>query len=129
MNRDFVSLSTSDFVVISGFRSPQKSENAFIWLQKGEYGTFAHKEAKVVLDSWRDSADEKDVAYLRWNTTTARLAESATLAFLFLQLPQIILNTQNLLAGDFSALFAVPWMVLNLHLPHNIANLELFLVR
>lgn len=65
----------------------------------------------MVLDSWRDSSDEKDAVYRRWNATTARLAESATLAFLFLQLPQIVLNTKNLLAGDFSALFAVPWMV------------------
>lgn len=79
-------------------------------VERGEYGTFANTDAKVVLDSWRDSTDEKEVIYSRWNATTARLAESATLAFLFLQLPQIILNTQNLYAGDFAALFAVPWM-------------------
>ncbi|KAG0585108.1 hypothetical protein M758_3G259400 [Ceratodon purpureus] len=79
-------------------------------VERGEYGTFANTDAKVVLDSWKDSPDEKELVYSRWNATTARLAESATLAFLFLQLPQIILNTKNLYAGDFAALFAVPWM-------------------
>lgn len=79
-------------------------------LERGEYGTFGNTDAKVVLDSWKDSTDEKELVYSCWNATTARLAESATLAFLFLQLPQIILNTKNLYAGDFAALFAVPWM-------------------
>jgi hypothetical protein len=85
-----------------------------VMLQRGEYGTFANTDAKVVLDSWKDSTDEKELVYSCWNATTARLAESATLAFLFLQLPQIILNTKNLYAGDFAALFAVPWMVSSL---------------
>lgn len=80
-------------------------------MQRGEYGTFANTDPKVVLDSWKDSQDEKDVIFNRWDSTTSRLAESATLAFVLLQLPQIILNTQNLIAGDFKALSAVPWMV------------------
>jgi len=79
-------------------------------VERGEYGTFANTDPKVVLDSWKDSQDEKDVIFNRWDSTTSRLAESATLAFVLLQLPQIILNTQNLIAGDFKALSAVPWM-------------------
>lgn len=65
----------------------------------------------MLLEYWKNSADEKDADYTRLNTVTGRLAECATLAFLFLQLPQIILNTKNLMTGDFAALFAVPWMV------------------
>lgn len=85
-------------------------------MQRGEYGTFANTDPKVVLDSWKDSQDEKDVIFNRWDSTTSRLAESATLAFVLLQLPQIILNTQNLIAGDFKALSAVPWMVSSIKL-------------
>lgn len=80
-------------------------------LQGGDYGTFANTDAKVVLESWKDCQDEKSSAYNWWNATTARFAESATIAFVLLQLPQIILNTQNILAGDFLALSAIPWMV------------------
>lgn len=55
--------------------------------------------------------DPQTVGLKNWDTITARLADSATLAFLLLQLPQIILNTQNLMAGNQGALFAIPWMV------------------
>lgn len=79
-------------------------------LERGQYGTFSNKEPEVVLECWKNSTDEKDANYTRLNTVTGRLAECATLAFLFLQLPQIILNTKNLMTGDFAALFAVPWM-------------------
>ena len=47
----------------------------------------------------------------QWDTITSQLSGSATLAFLMLQLPQIILNSQNLINGNKVALFAVQWMV------------------
>lgn len=48
--------------------------------------------------------------YAIWDSMTGRLAGSATIAFLLLQLPQIFLNFQNLTSGNTTALFAVPWM-------------------
>ncbi|KAG0593866.1 hypothetical protein M758_UG026500 [Ceratodon purpureus] len=55
-------------------------------------------------------AESPSAEYKRWDGMTARLAESATVAFLLLQLPQISLNTQNLMAGNNVALTAIPWM-------------------
>ena len=63
--------------------------------------------------------DPQTVTLKNWDNITARLADSATLAFLLLQLPQIILNTQNLMAGNQGALFAIPWMVCFLALSHH----------
>lgn len=48
----------------------------------------------------------------QWDSVTAKFAAAANLPFLLLQLPQIILNTRNLLAGNNAALLAVPWLVL-----------------
>uniref|UniRef100_A0ACD5UDU1 Uncharacterized protein n=1 Tax=Avena sativa TaxID=4498 RepID=A0ACD5UDU1_AVESA len=48
--------------------------------------------------------------YQEWDSATAKLAGGANVPFLLLQLPQIILNSRNLLAGNKSALFAVPWL-------------------
>ncbi|KAG0572427.1 hypothetical protein KC19_VG094300 [Ceratodon purpureus] len=55
-------------------------------------------------------AESPSAEYKHWDGMTARLAESATVAFLLLQLPQIILNTQNLMSGNNVALTAIPWM-------------------
>lgn len=56
-----------------------------------------------------------------WNSLTAKFSASSNLPFLLIQLPQIILNARNLLAGNKSALLAVPWLVmfvvLATHLP------------
>lgn len=56
---------------------------------------------------------ERNKSYEQWDSMTAKFAGAANLPFLLLQLPQIVLNTQNLLAGNKSALLAVPWLVLN----------------
>nr|XP_024361884.1 maltose excess protein 1-like, chloroplastic isoform X2 [Physcomitrium patens] len=77
---------------------------------RAEYGTFSNRGFQVALGSGSEPIDEKGVVFSCWDKWTGRSAECATLAFLFLQLPQIILNTKNLLAGEFAALFAVPWM-------------------
>eukprot|EP01018_Ginkgo_biloba_P000484 Gb_19774 [translate_table: standard] len=73
------------------------------------YGTFG--EAKVKLYGSSESENESSQSYLRWDFMTSRLAEFATIPFLLMQIPQVILNTQNLLDGNASALFAVQWMV------------------
>ncbi|KAL8549412.1 hypothetical protein ACS0TY_008301 [Phlomoides rotata] len=41
---------------------------------------------------------------------TAKLAGAANLPFLLLHLPQIVLNTRNLLERNTSALLAIPWL-------------------
>jgi hypothetical protein len=73
----------------------------------------------VVMIQGGVEEDPQTVGLKNWDTITARLADSATLAFLLLQLPQIILNTQNLMAGNQGALFAIPWMVCFLTLSHH----------
>ncbi|BBN17752.1 hypothetical protein MPTK1_7g16760 [Marchantia polymorpha subsp. ruderalis] len=82
--------------------------------QQSEYGTFGPSgDEKAFGDSQKDLTVEPSSgssAFVKWDSTTARLADSATAAFLLLQLPQILLNTQNLVAGNYAALFAVPWM-------------------
>jgi len=50
--------------------------------------------------------------YQEWDSWTAKFSGGANIPFLMLQLPQIILNTQNLLAGNNTALSAVPWLVM-----------------
>lgn len=49
--------------------------------------------------------------FVEWDSLTAKFAGVANLPFLLLQLPQIILNYRNLVAGNRSALLAVPWLV------------------
>ncbi|KAL8542183.1 hypothetical protein ACS0TY_003154 [Phlomoides rotata] len=44
------------------------------------------------------------------DSMTAKLAGAANLPFLLLHLPQIVLNTRNLLEGNTSALLAIPWL-------------------
>lgn len=48
---------------------------------------------------------------VRWDALTAKFAGAANVPFLLLQLPQIVLNCRNLMAGNSRALFAVPWIV------------------
>lgn len=50
-------------------------------------------------------------SFKQWDSLTAKFAGAANIPFLILQLPQIILNARNLLAGNNAALFAVPWLV------------------
>ena len=47
----------------------------------------------------------------QWDSLTAKFAGAANVPFLLLQLPQIVLNARNLIAGNKAALFAVPWLV------------------
>ncbi|XP_062226623.1 maltose excess protein 1-like, chloroplastic [Phragmites australis] len=48
--------------------------------------------------------------FQEWDYMTAKFAGAANVPFLLLQLPQIFLNARNLLAGNKTALFAVPWV-------------------
>ncbi|CAD6259750.1 unnamed protein product [Miscanthus lutarioriparius] len=59
--------------------------------------------------AWVAAQDPKK--YQEWDSVTAKFAGAANIPFLLLQLPQIVLNARNLLAGNKTALFAVPWLV------------------
>nr|BAJ34305.1 unnamed protein product [Eutrema halophilum] len=64
--------------------------------------------------------------YEEWDSWTAKFSGAANVPFLMLQLPQIILNAQNLLAGNNTALSAVPWMGMLTGLLGNLSLLSYF---
>ena len=54
--------------------------------------------------------------YQDWDSVMAKMAKfvgAANIPFVLhlLQLPKIVLNTRNLLAGNKSVFFAMPWLV------------------
>ncbi|XWS57997.1 hypothetical protein CRYUN_Cryun09bG0221100 [Craigia yunnanensis] len=61
-----------------------------------------------------------------WDSLTAKFSGAANIPFLLLQLPQIILNARNLLAGNKTALFAVPWLGMFTGLLGNLSLLSYF---
>ncbi|KAD0202474.1 hypothetical protein R6Q59_019627 [Mikania micrantha] len=62
----------------------------------------------------------------QWDSLTAKFAGAANVPFLLLQLPQILLNARNLLAGNNAALFAVPWLGMFTGLLGNLSLLSYF---
>ncbi|EOY10264.1 hypothetical protein QUC31_010100 [Theobroma cacao] len=64
--------------------------------------------------------------YEQWDSLTAKFSGAANIPFLLLQLPQIILNARNLLAGNKTALFAVPWLGMFTGLLGNLSLLSYF---
>jgi len=50
--------------------------------------------------------------YEQWDSLTSKFSGAANLPFLLLQMPQILLNARNLIAGNNTALFAIPWLVI-----------------
>uniref|UniRef100_A0A5B7BQQ0 Maltose excess protein 1 n=1 Tax=Davidia involucrata TaxID=16924 RepID=A0A5B7BQQ0_DAVIN len=62
----------------------------------------------------------------QWDSWTAKFSGAANIPFLLLQLPQIILNARNLLAGNKSALLAVPWLGMFTGLLGNLSLLSYF---
>ncbi|XP_042476172.1 maltose excess protein 1, chloroplastic-like [Macadamia integrifolia] len=65
-------------------------------------------------------------SYEEWDLWSAKFAGAANVPFLILQLPQIVLNAQNLLAGNKSALLAVPWLGMLTGLLGNLSLLSYF---
>lgn len=57
-----------------------------------------------------DSLHAKNPSYTQWDALTSTIAASSNIPFILLQLPQIMLNAQNLLAGNKTALFALGWL-------------------
>ncbi|KAL6522134.1 hypothetical protein OROMI_032011 [Orobanche minor] len=66
-------------------------------------------------------------AFKQWDSATAKFAGVANLPFFLLQLPQIVLNTQNLLDGNKSALLALPWLGMLTGLLGNLSLVSYFI--
>ncbi|CAI9302204.1 unnamed protein product [Lactuca saligna] len=75
-------------------------------------------------DNEQEEASKKQLQ--QWDSLTAKFAGAANVPFLLLQLPQIVLNARNLLAGNNSALFAVPWLGMFTGLLGNLSLLSYF---
>ncbi|XP_031502242.1 maltose excess protein 1-like, chloroplastic [Nymphaea colorata] len=60
--------------------------------------------------SGRSGRSYEESESVRWDALTAKFAGAANVPFLLLQLPQIVLNCRNLMAGNARALFALPWI-------------------
>ncbi|XP_054796537.1 maltose excess protein 1-like, chloroplastic [Prosopis cineraria] len=69
---------------------------------------------------------EREKRYQQWDSLTSKFAGAANIPFLLLQLPQIILNAQNLMAGNKTALFAVSWLGMLTSLLGNLSLLSYF---
>lgn len=63
----------------------------------------------------------------QWNSLSAKFAGASNIPFLLLQLPQIILNARNLLAGNKTALLAIPWLGMFTGLLGNLSLLSYFI--
>ncbi|KAF9670382.1 hypothetical protein SADUNF_Sadunf13G0062500 [Salix dunnii] len=61
-----------------------------------------------------------------WDFWTAKFSAGANVPFLVLQMPQIILNAKNLIAGNKTALLAVPWLGMLTGLLGNLSLLSYF---
>ncbi|XP_068650967.1 maltose excess protein 1-like, chloroplastic [Aristolochia californica] len=62
----------------------------------------------------------------QWDYLTAKFAAASNFPFFLLQLPQIVLNAQNLLAGNSASLLAVPWLGMVTGLLGNLSLLSYF---
>ncbi|XP_065620015.1 maltose excess protein 1-like, chloroplastic [Quercus suber] len=65
-------------------------------------------------------------SFEQWDSLTAKFAGASNIPFLLMQLPQIILNARNLLAGNKTALLAVPWLGMFTGLLGNLSLLSYF---
>jgi len=68
----------------------------------------------------------KSKSFEQWDSLTAKFAGASNIPFLVLQLPQILLNARNLLAGNKNALLAVPWLGMFTGLLGNLTLLSYF---
>ncbi|EHA8588811.1 Maltose excess protein 1, chloroplastic [Cocos nucifera] len=80
----------------------------------------------AVSDSPHRPSVEGSSVFRLWDSLTAKFTGAANVPFLLLQLPQIVLNARNLLAGNKAALFAVPWLGMLTGLLGNLSLLSYF---
>lgn len=70
--------------------------------------------------------NESKYDYEQWDSLTSKFSGAANVPFLLLQMPQILLNTRNLIAGNNTALFAIPWLGMLTSLLGNLSLLSYF---
>ncbi|CAL0329397.1 unnamed protein product [Lupinus luteus] len=68
----------------------------------------------------------RNESYQQWDSLTAKFSAAANIPFLLLQMPQILLNARNLMAGNNTALSAVPWLGMLTSLLGNLSLLSYF---
>ena len=66
----------------------------------------------VACDLKKGSTVKNSKKFEEWDFWTAKFSGGASVPFLLLQMPQIILNANNLMSGNKTALLAVPWLVI-----------------
>ena len=64
--------------------------------------------------------------FIEWDSGMAKFSGASNIPLLLLQLPQIILNTRNLITGDKVALLVVPWLGIFTGLLINLSLLSYF---
>ncbi|KAL8162327.1 hypothetical protein V2J09_013816 [Rumex salicifolius] len=74
-------------------------------------------------------SEEPREAWKQWDWWTATFAAGANLPFLLLQLPQIVLNYRNLVAGNKLALLALPWLGILTGMLGNLSLLSYFVTK
>ncbi|CAI9115623.1 OLC1v1016583C1 [Oldenlandia corymbosa var. corymbosa] len=84
-------------------------------------------ESDASQPTQQGSENMKREKFEQWDSLSAKFAGASNLPFLLLQLPQIILNARNLLAGNNMALFAVPWLGMFTGLLGNLSLLSYFI--
>lgn len=78
------------------------------------------------LGEEKATLNKNDEAFKQWDWWTAKFAAGANIPFLLLQLPQILLNARNLMAGNKTALLAVSWLGILTGLLGNLSLLSYF---
>ncbi|XP_042418727.1 maltose excess protein 1-like, chloroplastic [Zingiber officinale] len=71
-------------------------------------------------------SSEEAAGLRQWDTLTARFAGASNIPFLLIQIPQILLNYNNLISGNKAALLAVPWLGMLTGLLGNMTLLSYF---
>lgn len=107
----------------NGVPSLKASNGKALW----RYETLgSHTRREIKCKALESEGQSKSSTYQFWDILTEQLSASATFAFLPLQLPQIILNYRNIVAGNATALAAVPWTGLLTGLLGNLSLLSYF---
>ncbi|KAL3641706.1 hypothetical protein CASFOL_012521 [Castilleja foliolosa] len=105
---------------------PFYGQSSLCYRLKLVYASSSSEDAHSAVQE-QSVKSKKGEAFEQWDSRTAKFAGVANFPFLLLQLPQIVLNTQNLIAGNKSALLAVPWLGMLTGLLGNLSLVSYFI--
>ncbi|XP_050221766.1 maltose excess protein 1, chloroplastic-like [Mercurialis annua] len=109
---------------VARFKPHFNTQLSFTSLHHRRFGPVPALDSDVPHPLHQGSVDVKSLE--SWDSWTAKFSGAANIPFLVLQMPQIILNAQNLMAGNKAALFAVPWLGMFTGLLGNLSLLSYF---